>query len=150
VSSPLTAGSRDVEAVPSLSLPGTLHPEADIAQDLFSDGYFDEAVRKAAQRFINRVRELADRPDLDGVALINAAFSSTSPVLGFNDRSTPAERDEHDGFRDLARGLATGIRNLVTHHDSYGLNAVEAWEWIIFISAMNRRLDDSYQVRDAG
>lgn len=46
--------------------PWKLHPEVGIASHLFKDGHYDEAVRKASQRFVNRVQEMADRPDLDG------------------------------------------------------------------------------------
>lgn len=110
------------------------------------DGYYDEAVRKASQRFVNRVQELADRPDLDGVGLISKSFSEKSPILEFNDRETLIERDEHNGYRFLAVGLTQAVRNVVTHHDSYGLNFARALEWLAFISAMHRRLDEAQQI----
>lgn len=124
----------------------SLHVEAAPALDLFIDGHYDEAVRKAAQRFINRVRELANRADLDGVALMNKTFSEEAPLLAFNERATLIERDEHNGFRFLAVGLAQAIRNVVTHSDQYGLDEVSALEWLMFTSAMHRRLDNSVQV----
>ena len=124
----------------------SLHVEVAPALDLFIDGHYDEAVRKAAQRFINRVRELANRADLDGVALMNKTFSEEAPLLAFNERATLIERDEHNGFRFLAVGLAQAIRNVVTHSDQYGLDEVSALEWLMFTSAMHRRLDNSVQV----
>ena len=123
-----------------------LPSEVGIALDLFGDGYHDEAVRKASQRFVNRVKELANRPDLDGAALIEQTFSAQKPLLAFNDRKTPLDRDEHDGYRFLAFGLTRALRNVFTHHDGYGLDANEAWEWLVFISAMHRRLDQAQQV----
>lgn len=127
---------------------GQFHSEVERALALFGDGHHDEAVRKASQRFINRVQEWVNRPDLDGVALINKVFSSDAPLLIFNDRSTPIERDEHDGYRFLAVGLASALRNVVTHHDNYGLDREAAWEWLVFISAMHRRLDQAEQVTE--
>lgn len=125
-----------------------LHPELNLALDLFADGYFDEALRKASQRFINRVKDLVNRPDLDGSGLIEKTFSSKSPLLAFNNRETPIERDEHDGYRFLAAGLSRALRNVVTHHDNYGLDGTSAWEWLVFVSAMHRRLDQAEQVAE--
>ena len=82
-----------------------LHPEVNVAYRLFAGGYFDDAGRKASQRFVNRVQDLADRPDLDGVGLMNSSFSEQSPILEFNDHETIIERDEHNGYRFLAVGL---------------------------------------------
>ncbi len=125
-----------------------LHPEVHIGRDLFRDGYYDESVRKAAQRFVNRVQERASRSDLDGTALMNQAFSDDKPLLVFNERGTRIERNIHDGYRFLAVGLTRGVRNVLTHHDNYDLSEVEAWEWLAFISAMHRLLDAAQQVTE--
>ncbi|MCY4649557.1 MAG: TIGR02391 family protein [bacterium] len=124
----------------------SLHSEIGIASGLFRDGHYDDAVRKASQRFVNRVQELADRPDLDGVGLMNTSFSEKSPLLEFNDRENLKERDEHNGYRFLAVGLTQAVRNVLTHHDNYGLGAGSALEWLAFISAMHRRLDHAQQI----
>ena len=120
-----------------------LHSEVGIAIGLFESGHYDESVRKASQRFINRVQEFVDRPDLDGVALMNKAFSESGPLLEFSDRETLTERDEHSGFRALTVGLTQAVRNVLTHRDNYGLNAVQAFEWLAFTSALHRRLDQA-------
>lgn len=125
-----------------------LHPETHLGLDLFGDEYFDESVRKAAQRFVNRVQELANRPDLDGTALIEHAFSAQKPLLIFNERRTISERDAHDGYRFLAVGLTRALRNVLTHHDDYGLDEIQAWEWLAFISAMHRLLDGAQQATE--
>ena len=137
--------SEDISEIPTLGV-ADLHDELEGSIPLYQDGYFDEAVRKASQRFINRIAERAGRPDLDGAALINKSFADQVPLLEFNTRQTPYERNEHDGFRFLAVGLARGLRNLLTHSDAYGLTGVTALEWMAFISAMHRRLDEARQV----
>ena len=126
-----------------------LHRELDSAWDLYCDKYYDEAVRKASQRFANRVKELTNRPDLNGSALMEQAFSAQSPLLEFSGRGTMIERDEHDGYRFLAVGLTRAVRNVLSHTDSYGLGEESALEWITFISAMHRRLDQAQQVTTA-
>lgn len=123
-----------------------LHSETYVGLDLFGDAYYDEAVRKVSQRFVNRVKELAGRPDLDGTALMEQAFSAQQPLLAFNERETLLERDVHDGYRFLAVGLTRAVRNVLTHRDSYGLSRIEAWEWLAFVSAMHRLLDEAQQV----
>ena len=127
-----------------------LHGETGIAHRLFRDGYHQDAVRKAAQRYVNRVAELAaDDPgsrDRQGVDLINRVFSEDSPVLAFNPRLSLTERDDHNGYRFLGTGLTLAIRNVMTHTDDRGLTPAEAFEWLAFISAMHRRLDNVQQV----
>ena len=127
-----------------------LHSETGIAHDLFRDGHHQDAVRKAAQRYVNRVAELAaDDPgarDRQGVDLINRVFSEDSPVLAFNPRLSLTQRDEHNGYCFLGVGLMLAVRNVMTHTDDHGLTPTGAFEWLAFISAMHRRLDGAQQV----
>ena len=83
---------------------------------------------------------------MHGTALIEKAFSSENPLLAFNDRETPTERNEHDGFRHMAVGLVRGLCNVLSHEDDYRFTATTALEWMAFISAMHRRLDEARQV----
>lgn len=127
-----------------------LHEEMHLVHDLFHDGHAQEAVRKAAQRYVNRVAELAaddpDSRDRQGVDLINRVFSEDSPVLAFNPRASLTQRDDHNGYRFLGVGLMLAVRNVMTHTDDRGLTPTEALEWLAFISAMHRRLDGAQQV----
>lgn len=130
----------------STILADCFHREVEIAIGLFLDEHYDDALRKASQRYINRVKELTDHPGDDGVGLINKSFSENAPLLAFSDRETRVERDEHNGYRFLAVGLAQALRNVVTHDDNYGLGSEETLEWLAFISAMHRRLDRAVQI----
>ena len=124
-----------------------LHAEVQIAADLFADGHLQEAVRKAAERFSNRVAEKAEREDLTGSALMHQVFSGGDhPDLVFSEeRKTASEKSWHDGYRYLAAGLSTGVRNIYTHLDAVQVDEIEALEWLAFISAMHRRLDRAFQ-----
>jgi len=143
---PLVGAATPKESWPHLQ---QLHHELDSVAGLFAHQHYDEAVRKAAQRFANRVKELTNRSDLDGTALMEQAFSAKEPLLAFSDRENPTERNEHDGFRSLAVGMYRALRNVLSHTDSYGFEEVTAQEWLIFISAMHRRLDQVQQVAAA-
>ena len=140
---------------------GDLHEETALAHDLFRNGHLQDAVRRAAQRFLNRVAEQADHPVaqdrqgkdtvLQGKGLINRVFSEGSPILVLNSHETQedwtlTDRDEHNGYRFLSVGLVLALRNVMTHADNYDLTATEALEWLTFISAMHRRLDGAQQV----
>ena len=92
-----------------------LHPDTR-PHGLLIDGHGTEAVRRPAQRFINRVSGLVypeedERGDQrDGVPLMAAAFAREAPLLSFSRINTRVERNEHDGYRNLAIGLASGLR----------------------------------------
>ena len=133
------------ETVPQLSL-AHLHFEVQLAVELFEAGFLQEAVRKAAERYLNRVAEKSEREDLVGQSLVNHVFSADKPVLVFSEeRDSAADRNWHDGYRSLASGLSAGVRNVYTHLDSLPVDDVEAMEWLSFISAMHRRLDRAFQ-----
>lgn len=123
------------------------HEEVDIARGLFEGGHFQEAVRKAAERFLNRVAELARRNDLVGAGLVNRTFSENQPILEFDaDRSSLQAKNRHDGFRFLSLGLTLAVRNIYSHADDLPVTEIEALEWLGFLSAMHRRLDRVQQV----
>ncbi|MCY3507071.1 MAG: hypothetical protein OXH41_13000 [Chloroflexi bacterium] len=137
-----------------------LHEETANAHDLFRNGHLQDAVRRASQRFLNRVAEQAGHPvskdkqgkdtALQGTSLVNRTFSEDNPILVLNSHEsledwTLVDRDEHNGYRFLGVGLVQVIRNVFTHADDYGLTETEALEWLAFISAMHRRLDGAQQ-----
>ena len=125
---------------------GDLHPETTVAHDLMQDGYHALAVQEAAQRFINRVQELSGRADLDGVTLLEHAFSEKQPLLAFSERESLREQDEHRGYQRLSVGLAFAVRNVLAHQAGAVLDPIEAMEWLGFISVMHRRLDGVRQI----
>ncbi len=134
----MTSGSAADE--PELRLVD-LHHETRVAHSLMRDSYSALAVQEAAQRYINRVQEIAGRHDLDGVSLINHVFSENTPLLTFSARKTPLEANEHRGYHRLAVGLVTAVRNVLAHQAGVDMDSTEALEWLAFISVMHRRLD---------
>lgn len=131
-----------------------LHPETECAHDLIRDGHYGNAIREAAERFLIRLQHLAEqseRPDVQnaqGGRLVGRMFgdldSQTGPVLVLNSLTTRTERNEHRGYRLLALGMAEMLRNVLTHDPTHReISAAEALEWLGFISAMHRRLDEA-------
>lgn len=128
-----------------------LHPELAIAAELLACGTHQEAVRKAAERFLNRVGEEAKREHLHGTRLLGQVFSDQQPLLLLGaGLTTPSEQSFHRGYRHLALGLAEAVRNVYTHDDEVAVTEVEALEWLGFISAMHRLLDRAEHVAERG
>ena len=111
------------------------------------------AIREAAEQFLIRLQRLAEaseRADVQneqGRRLVNRLFAAPEdrePVLVFNPLSTRVERDEHNGYRELALGMTQALRNVLTHDpERREMEPAEALEWLGFISAMHRRLDQA-------
>ena len=130
-----------------------LHPETECAHDLIRDGHYGNAIREAAEQFLIRLQRLAEaseRADIQneqGRRLVNRLFAAPEdrePVLVFNPLWTRVERDEHNGYRELALGMTQALRNVLTHDpERREMEAAEALEWLGFISAMHRRLDQA-------
>lgn len=130
-----------------------LHPETECAHDLIRDGHYGNAIREAAEQFLIRLQRLAEaseRADVQneqGRRLVNRLFAAPEdrePVLVFNPLSTRVERDEHNGYRELALGMTQALRNVLTHDpERREMEPAEALEWLGFISAMHRRLDEA-------
>ena len=111
------------------------------ARNLHRDGYCREAVRHESQRLLNRLRILADQPELDGQPLIERAFSEKAPILVLNDLSTRLERNEQAGLRYLLLGVARGVRNVLTHDIEREVSAQECAVWLGLIGWLHQQLD---------
>ena len=116
------------------------------AQNLRRDGYYRDAVRHEAQRLLNRLRVLADLPDLDGQVLVQHALADKSPVLALNTRATPIERDEHAGLRYLVLGVTRGVRNVLTHDVEREVSLHDSIVWLGLIGWLHERLDELEQL----
>ena len=89
------------------------------SRDLFFDGYYALAVEEAYKCLNNIVKELTGLSHLDGVALMNNAFSLNKPVLKVNDLSTQSEKDQQRGYMEMFAAAITGIRNPRAHEHAY-------------------------------
>lgn len=119
---------------------------SEYAQNLRRDGYHREAVRHEAQRLLNRLSVLADRPDLDGQALVQHALADKSPVLALNTRATPIERDEHAALRHLLLGVTCGVRNVLSHDVEREVPLRDGIVWLGLIGWLHERLDELEQL----
>jgi uncharacterized protein (TIGR02391 family) len=119
-----------------------LHPEiARAATKLYLDGHYANAVEDAVKALTVLVRLRSDL-NVDGVTLMQRAFSAKAPILKFNDLSTQSDRDQQLGFMNMFSGAVSGLRNPRAHgfiHD----HPERALECIAFVSLLAKLLDEA-------
>lgn len=105
---------------------------------LFMDGHFNEAVRKAAERFEDVVRDKSSLSQI-GQDLMTKAFA-TSDLLAVDRLQPENEKDFIEGYRFLAMGLMRAIRNVFSHGDEEKRTPEECFEMLLFINWMFKAL----------
>ena len=124
-----------------------LHPRiADVAADLFRDGYHWEAVFAASKALVNYVKERSGQHQLDGAPLMRTVFSRNNPVLAFSDLVDQTDADEQEGMMHLYEGVVLGIRNPGGHAFPEGPEQ-RAVEYLSLISLLAYRVQEAKRRR---
>lgn len=122
-----------------------LHPEiARAASGLYHDGHYANAVEDAVKA-LNALVRLRSGLDVDGVSLMQRAFSPNSPVLKFNNLSDQSDRDEQLGYMNMFSGAVSGLRNPRAHRIVQD-DPERALEFIAFVSLLAKLLDQAKKV----
>jgi uncharacterized protein (TIGR02391 family) len=133
-----TAAARAINAYGGLDL----HPEiARAASQLYRDGHYAHAVEDSVKA-LNALVRLRSGLAIDGVPLMQQAFSPKNPVLKFNDLADQSGHDEQLGFMNMFSGAVSGLRNPRAHgfiHD----DPERALEFIAFVSLLAKLLDEA-------
>lgn len=84
----------------------------------------------------------------DGINLIEEVFSK-NPILIINNYQTSSEKNEHNGFCNLLKGLCSMFRNPTAHEPKVDWNISEqdALDILGIISYCHRRLDNAQKIR---
>jgi len=120
------------------------HPEVRAhARDLFLKGDYFHAVLEAAEAYNAAVKQKSGLGDLDGQGLMNKAFSSQNPVIWLTPCTTDTEKNIQDGYRFIAAGLMSAIRNPTAHAPalSFPIGRDDALDILSQISYSFRWLD---------
>lgn len=114
--------------------------------ELLQNNYF-HSVLEANKGLLQRIRDLSDIRT-DGNTLIEHVFSS-NPILIINNYQTSSERNEHNGFCNLLKGLCAMFRNPTAHEPKIDWDVTEqdALEILGIISYCHRRLDNAQRIR---
>lgn len=105
---------------------------------LFKDGHYRQAVLDTYIALNVAVKTRAERPDLDGTAMMQQVFSVRNPILSLSN-----DPNEQQGNMNLFAGAMAAIRNPRAHAlDDNAPEAVdETLELLAFASTLFRRLD---------
>lgn len=120
-----------------------LHPRiADVASELFEDGYHWEAVFAASKALVNYVKERSGQHTLDGTGLMRTVFSKNNPALAFNELSDQTDLDEQEGMMHLFEGAVLAIRNPGGHSFPEGTEQ-RAAEYLSLLSLLAYRTQEA-------
>lgn len=128
------------------------HPQVKkVANDLFRDGYYKEAILNSFIEVVNYVKMKAENPittngrALDGDDLMNKVFGcdgSSVPIIKFNDLSDDPDRDEQRGLMYIFKGIV-GIRNKKAHLNFIQNDPIKTIEYLSLASLLIRLLDEN-------
>lgn len=113
----------------------------DDVAEMFRDGHFNEAVRKALERFEKKIQDTVGDHKTIGRDLMAKAFGGDPPPIALNALATGNDRSEQEGFKFLTMGAMSGMRNLYSHGDLEQMSATDAIERLAFISLLFKRVD---------
>ena len=106
--------------------------------ELFSDGHFNEAVRKAGEIFEDRVRQSSGLESF-GRGLMGKAFNNGS-LIDFSSIEPENRKDFISGYRFLCMGAMAAIRNIFSHGDEKPREPEECFETLLFFNWLFRFL----------
>jgi uncharacterized protein (TIGR02391 family) len=118
-----------------------LHPKiSEKPVQLFSDGHYNEAVRKASEILEDHVRDLAGTQRF-GKDLMGNAFGSGNWLR--TDLVEPENQQNFvDGYKHLAMGAMVAIRNIFSHGNEEQRTPEECFEMLLFLNWLFRWLKD--------
>lgn len=116
-----------------------------VSMKLYADGHYHEAVLRACIALIDAVKTKAGYRDKDGSGLMTHVFSPDKPLLRLSD-----VRAEQQGFMFLFAGAILALRNPRAHNllEESEDDPERVLEWLTFLSALFRWLDDAVKVND--
>ncbi|MBI3980452.1 TIGR02391 family protein, partial [Candidatus Microgenomates bacterium] len=85
-----------------------------VSKKLFIDGHYSQSIFEACKLLENTVKKKSGL-NLNGVPLMQQAFSPHKPILKLNLMSDQAEVDEQTGFMLIYSGVMQGIRDPKGH-----------------------------------
>ncbi|MET8538293.1 TIGR02391 family protein [Streptomyces sp. NPDC005065] len=135
-----------------MSVTCNLHPLiAEVADERYNRGAYNDAVRSAFQAVEHRVHTLVGDSSAVGDRLMGIAFNAKpGPPMITVTRSTGGSLEsEQTGMQFLFKGAMGALRNPRSHGPDDKDDRDEAEEMLVFASFLMRRLDIEYDKRKA-
>lgn len=104
--------------------------------ELFRNGHFNEAVRKAAERYESKVQEVSAETRI-GKDLMTHAFRDITHVKidGIKENNV---NSFNEGFKFLSMGMMGAVRNIFSHGDEENRAPEECFEMLLFLNWLFR------------
>jgi uncharacterized protein (TIGR02391 family) len=122
-----------------------LHPRVQlVAKDRFDAGHYADAVEAVLKELAVTVRALVLQrggPELDGVALMQKAFSPNNPIIVLADIGTQSGKDMQRGYMEMFAGSMAAIRNPKAHGNVI-ITAERALHFLFVASTLWYTLDE--------
>lgn len=132
--------SHSVDAVWKL-----IHPRVkQVAKQRFEAGHYADAVFAALTALNNEVKAIfraRGGPDLDGVNLMQAAFSLDNPRIVLADLSSQTGKSMQRGYMNLFAGAMSAVRNPKAH-DNISISSERALHFLFLASMLWTTLDN--------
>ncbi len=107
----------------------------------FKDGHFNEAVRKACEKFEAKIQNKTGNPAI-GSSLMGQVFNPQNPSITITSGSQQNSSTIQEGYQKLAMGMMSSIRNIFSHGDEDRRTPEEAFEMLLFVNWMFGKLED--------
>jgi uncharacterized protein (TIGR02391 family) len=113
---------------------------------LYKDNHNALAVETAFKLINNYVKDKSGLTSLDGMALMQKAFSPSNPKIKLNTLKTKSEQDEQLGYMNIFAGCMTGIRNPRAHEPNYQDSESQAFELLLLADHLMKKLKSSTNI----
>ena len=122
-----------------------VHPRvAALARRRFETGFYGDAVGAVyteINQAVKRIVKEFDGRELDGVKLMNTAFSLGKPLIKLTELETETDRNIQQGYMQIMAGAMTGIRNPKAH-ENLNPDSRKALHLICLASLLMYKIDE--------
>ena len=115
-------------------------------RNLYSNRHYAQAVEEAC-KCLNHTVKARSGEKLDGVELMQRAFSEKSPILRINQLSTESEKNEQSGYQMIMAGLMRGVRNPRAHEPQHRDDSNGALELLVLVNHLLQVIARSKRTR---
>ena len=117
------------------------------ARQRFERGYYSDAVLNSIKEVNTRMKDIVQQKtgqELDGIKLMDTAFSLSNPVIRLEDLRTETGRNIQAGYLNLFKGAMLALRNPHAH-ENIALTKEKAIRYLLLISLLMDAIDDGIQ-----
>lgn len=110
---------------------------------LYKDDHNALAVETAFKLINNYVKSKSGLTSMDGMSLMQTAFSVSNPKIRLTKLKTKSEKDEQLGYMNIFAGCMVGIRNPRAHEHNYQDSERKTFELLILADHLMQKLQSA-------